>query len=83
VIKDQRPIRSAEQFGKPYAVTARNVGRLVVVDDSVSGQLSPQRGDSFDMIDQVQLGDPQLLTLTPVLAGFLQPGEVHVHAPVR
>jgi hypothetical protein len=32
---------------------------------------------------QVQLGDPQLLPLTPVLAGFLQPGEVQVHAPVR
>src|SRR5580704_5571015 len=34
------------------------------------------------MINQVQLGDPQLLTLTPVLARFFQPGDVHLHAPV-
>ncbi len=34
-------------------------------------------------VDGIDVCGPQLLTLTPVLAGFLQPGEVHVHAPVR
>ena len=77
VVEDQCPVCGAEQSGKPYLVTARDIDQLVVVDDGAGGQLSPQRGDPLDMIDQVQLGDPQLLTLTPVLLRFRQPGEVH------
>jgi hypothetical protein len=43
----------------------RYVDQLVVVDDVVSGQLSPQRCDPLDMIDQVRLGDPEFLTRPP------------------
>jgi hypothetical protein len=77
VVEDQRPVWGAEQSGKPCGLTARGIDQLVVVDDGAGGQLSPQRGDPLDMIDQVQLGDPQLLTLPPVLLGFRQSGEVH------
>jgi hypothetical protein len=35
VVKDQRPVRGAEQFGKPYGVAAGDIDQLVVVDDCV------------------------------------------------
>ena len=54
--------RHPERFSV-YALTAhRNGDKLVVVDDGISGQLSPQRGDPLGMIDQVQLSYPQFLT---------------------
>jgi len=83
VVQDQRPVRGAEQLGKPYVVAACNIDQLVVVHNRVGRQLSPQRCHALDVIHQLQLGASQFLALTPILVGFLEPGEVHVGAPRR
>src|ERR1700693_4145240 len=53
VIKDEGAISAAEQSGESNALSAGNVDQFVVVDDRFGWKATPQRGDSFRMVNKV------------------------------
>jgi hypothetical protein len=77
VVEDQGSARPAAQRREADGPAPIDLDELVVVDDGVLRELPPQGRHPLDVVGELELGDPQLLTTAAVLLGLVEPGEVH------